>query len=148
MICMIFGKNMIFYCCHSARRAFARSCRIQLFLSRVNPFHLGKRSLTGRMRVLECRVVKLSPTVCDGPPSPNRRGVSSMVLYSATSPFGFAQNDKDGFSNDSEVHKKGLTMVMDILLHRLISYGEDLYTRTVRYIWPWGLLKSKKTLYL
>ena len=52
------------------------------------------------------------------------------------------------FSNDSEVHKKGLTMVMDILLHRLISYGEDLYTRTVRYIWPWGLLKSKKTLYL
>ena len=74
-----------------------------------------------------------APIVCSDL-FPNRRGLCSLFLDSATSPFGFAQNDKDGFSNDSEVHKKGLTMVMDILLHRLISYGEDLYTRTVRYI--------------
>ena len=33
-------------------------------------------------------------------PSSNGRGVFFMVLDSATSPFGFAQNDKDGFSND------------------------------------------------
>ena len=58
-----------------------------------------------------------------------------MVLDSATSPFGFAQNDKGEFFLTIVKHiKKGLTMVMDILLHRLISYGEDLYTRTVRYI--------------
>ena len=97
MICMIFGKNMIFYCCHSARRALARSCRIQMFLSRVNPSHPGKRSSQDGWGLLECRVVNPSPTVWDGPPSPNRRGVSSMVLDSATSPFGFAQNDKGEF---------------------------------------------------
>ena len=27
---------MIFYCCHSARRALARSCRIHLFFESVN----------------------------------------------------------------------------------------------------------------
>ena len=97
MVCMIFGKSMIFYCCHSARRPWAQSCRIQLFLSRVNPSHPGKRSSQDGWGLLECRVVNPSPTVWDGPPSPNRRGVSSMVLDSATSPFGFAQNDKGEF---------------------------------------------------
>ena len=62
----------------------------------------GEKVPHRRMRVLECRVVTPSPTVCDGPPSPNRRGVSSLVIDSATSPFGFAQNDKGGFSNDRD----------------------------------------------
>ena len=37
-------------------------------------------------------------------PSPNRRGLSSLILDSATSPFGFAQNDKGGFSNDRDYY--------------------------------------------
>ena len=149
MICMIFGKNMIFYCCHSARRAFARSCRIQLFLSRVNPFHLGKRSLTGRMRFIGMPGCEpLTHRLRRSPLSQSKRSIFYGIRFCD---FAFrlrAEWQGGVFSNDSEVHKKGLTMVMDILLHRLISYGEDLYTRTVRYIWPWGLLKSKKTLYL
>ena len=74
-------------CCrHSARRAFARSCRIQLFFESVNPPHKVNRCPTALMNVWQCRVVNPSPTVCDGPPSLNRRGLSSLILDSATSP--------------------------------------------------------------
>ena len=45
-----YAEMLLTYFCHSAGRALGRSCRIQLFLSRVNPSHPGKRSLTGRMR--------------------------------------------------------------------------------------------------
>ena len=142
---MIFGKNMIFYCCHPARRALARSCRIQMFLSRVNPSHPGKRSSQDGWGLLECRVVNPSPTVCDGPPSPNRRGVSSLILDSATSPFGFAQNDKDGFSNDRDYC---LLKLKYSQWPWLISDSENMNTRSVRYIWRWVLVKSKNTLFL
>ena len=40
--------------------------------------------------------VKLLHTFCDYSRSPNRRGEFSLILDSATSPFGFAQNDKGG----------------------------------------------------
>ena len=36
------------------------------------------------------------------PPLPIDRGLSSLILDSATSPFGFAQNDKGGFSIDRD----------------------------------------------
>ena len=42
-----------------------------------------------------------APIVCSDL-FPNRRGLCSLFLDSATSPFGFAQNDKDGFSNDRD----------------------------------------------
>ena len=57
----------------------------------------GEGARQGGWGVLECWVVKLSPTVCDYSRSPNRRGEFSMILDSATSPFGFAQNDKGEF---------------------------------------------------
>ena len=35
-------------------------------------------------------------------PSSIEKGISSLVLDSATSPFGFAQNDKGGFSGNRD----------------------------------------------
>ena len=58
-------------------------------------------------------------------PSSIKKGISSLVLDSATSPFGFAQNDKDGFSND-----------------------RDYYLLKVKYsYWPWIISDSEEFRY-
>ena len=36
-------------------------------------------------------------------PLSHRRGLSSLILDSATSPFGFVQNDKGEFSEDGDI---------------------------------------------
>ena len=99
---VVFLKSPTLGCCHSARRAFARSCRIHLFFRVLILLKKWIGARQGRWGIWKCRVVNPSPTVCDGPPSPNRRGLSSLILDSATSPFGFAQNDKVGFSIDRD----------------------------------------------
>ena len=82
---------------------------------------------------------------CERPPSPNRRSLSSLVSDSATSPFGFAQNDKGGFSGNRDYCLLKLNFSQ---LPWLISDGENMNTSTVRYIWRWVLTKSKKALCL
>ena len=47
-----YAEILLTCCCHSARRAFAQSCRIQLILRRFNPSPPGRRCPTGRMRDL------------------------------------------------------------------------------------------------
>ena len=146
---VVFLKWPTLSCGHSARRAFARSCRIQLFYSRVNPSHPGKRSLTGRMRFIGMPGCEpLTHRLRRSPLSQSKRSIFYGIRFCD---FAFrlrAEWQGGVFSYDSEVYKKGAVdsaVSYDIIL---IFYGEDLYTRTVRYIWPWGLLKSKKTLYL
>ena len=46
----------------------------------------------------------LHPPSAAVPPPSHWRWLSSLILDSATSPFGFAQNDKDGFSNDRDYY--------------------------------------------
>ena len=67
------------------------------FIIRVNPYQPGRRCPAGRMRgfgmlgfhSLTHRLRRSSLS--------HRRGLSSLILDSATSPFDFAQNDIDGF---------------------------------------------------
>ncbi len=94
---VVFLKSPTLGCCHSARRAFARSCRIHLFFRVLILLTKWTGARQGGWGVLECWVFTPSPTVCDGPPSSIKKGISSLVLDSATSPFGFAQNDKGEF---------------------------------------------------
>ena len=42
-----YAEMLLTYCCHSARRALARSCRIQLFLRRFNRSPWGEGSQQG-----------------------------------------------------------------------------------------------------
>ena len=130
---------------HSTQRAFPRVAESKYFLIRVSFLPKGEDARQGGWRVRECRVLKPSPTVCKGPSSLDGRGVSSLVLDSATPPYDFAQNDKGGFSI---VRDYCLLKVKYNWWPWLKSDDEDMNTSTVRYIWRWVLMKSKKTLCL
>ena len=104
-----------------------------------------RRCPLGRMRDLPMQSCQSLTHRLRRSPLSHRRGLSSLILDSATSPFGFAQNDKDGFSNDRDYY---LLKVKYSQWPWLISDGENMNTSTVRYIWRWVLMKLKKTLYL
>ena len=94
----VFWKKHDFFLHHSGQgRSFKKVELFSFIKWKLTLLPRGEGAHQGGWGVWECRGVNPSPTVWDGPPSPNRRGVSSMVLDSATSPFGFAQNDKGEF---------------------------------------------------
>ena len=128
---VVFLKCPTHGCCHSARRAFPGVAESNYFLIRVSLLPQGEDVCQGGWGVWECRFLKPSPTICDGPPSFDGRGVSFLVLDSATSPSGFAQNDIDGFYN-----------------YRLISSVREVYFLKEIYIWRRGITKTEKALSL
>ena len=127
---VVFLKCPTHGCCHSARRAFPGVAESNYFLIRVSLLPQGEDACQGGWGVWECRFLKPSPTICGGPPSFDGRGVSFLVLDSATSPFSFAQNDIDGFYNYKDWY---LVSVKCIYWKRFISDGEEL--RRQRKLW-------------
>ena len=139
MVTVMFLKRPTHGYCHSARRALPGVAESICFKAVSILLPQGEGARQGGWGIWQCRVVNPSPTVCDGHPSPNRRGVSSLILDSATSPFGFAQNDKSGFSYDRDYY---LLKVKYSFWRSIKSDNEGSYKKTVTFILWWRVMKN------
>ena len=108
--------------CHSARRACPK-LQNPHFKTRKITFSLGKVPRQGGWGVGERSLPRPSPIVCDGPLS-RRVWVIFSMMDSATSPFGFAQNDRVGsmlwrvkvFGLKNPTERKSVSMCIDFLM--------------------------------